>query len=339
MERNRIKSRGASEEKYEEEAIRIDRWGFPTTARDPEETREGQAKIKKEGERRQKWESMFRTWERVGQKKLKRRCRKGIPDDVRGDAWMRLSGARALKASNPGLYKRRSREQADPESASVIKKDLNRIYPNRKSSREHDEKLRRVLEAYACHDREIGYCQGMGYIATLFLIYLPEEEDAFWLLVAVMSDEGKYQLRGTFARDMKLVQLRYFQMQWLMEMHIPNLYQHFEEENVYPILYCSKWFMTVFTYNFPFEAVVRIWDVFLSEGVKILFRIGLQCLKNEEQRFLQLYEGKVLSECMKIHTRVDPDTIIERAMQLKLTRAQMHRAELDYNKQFERIVV
>merc|ERR1719419_770397 len=211
-------------------------------------------------------------------------------------------------------------------------KDLNRVYPNRKSSREHDEKLRNVLEAYACHDREIGYCQGMGYIATLFLIYLPEEEDAFWLLVAVMSDEGKYKLRGTFARDMKLVQLRYFQMQWLMEMHIPILYQHFEEENVVPILYCSKWFLTVFTYNFPFEAVVRIWDVFLNEGIKIIFRIGLQCLKNEEERLLEVSGGQLFSTCTSLHTRVNPDTLIEQAMKLKLTRAQIQITEDEYKK-------
>jgi len=339
MDRSRIKSRGSSDEKYWEEDIRIDRWGFPTTARDPKETKEGRAKIKKEDERREKWESMFRTWERVRQKKLKSRCRKGIPDDVRGEAWMRLSDASKLKASNPGLYESLVRKQADPEAASVIRKDLNRIYPSRKASREHEDKLRRVLEAYACYDREIGYCQGMGYIATLFLIYLHEEEDAFWLFVAVMSDKGKYKLRGIFARDMKLVQLRYFQMQWLMEMHIPNLYQHFEKQGVITMLYCSKWFMTVFTYNFPFNAVVRIWDVFLSEGVKIIFRIGLQCLKNEEQSLLKLYDGEVMSECTKIHTRVDPETIIERSMQLKLTRAQMLRAELAYNNPITSVVV
>jgi len=334
MERTRIKHRGASEEKYEEDDVRFDRWGFATTAADPAKTKEGRAKTKKEEERREKWLLMFKTWENVGQRKLKRRCRKGIPDSVRGEAWMRLSGASKLKAVNPGLYKRLGREQADPEAASVIMKDLNRIYPTRRTSRQHEEELRGVLESYACYDRIIGYCQGMGYLVTLFLIYLPEE-DAFWLLVAVMSDEGQYKLRGVFARDMKLAQQRYFQMHKLVEMHIPNLYEHFEEENVIPLLYCSKWFMTVFTYNFPFAAVVRIWDVFLNEGIKILFRVGLQCLKNDEQRLLQLTDGKVLSECTKLHTRVDPETIIERAMQLKLTRAQIQQVkDAYYAKQF-----
>lgn len=44
--------------------------------------------------------------------------------------------------------------------------------------------LRRVLRAYANYDEEVGYCQGMGFIAGMFLTYMPEEE-AFWQLVGM----------------------------------------------------------------------------------------------------------------------------------------------------------
>lgn len=46
--------------------------------------------------------------------------------------------------------------------------------------------LRRVLKAYSLYDREIGYCQGMNFIAGMFLTLLSEEE-AFWLLVGAFS--------------------------------------------------------------------------------------------------------------------------------------------------------
>lgn len=42
--------------------------------------------------------------------------------------------------------------------------------------------LRRVLKAYSSYDVEIGYCQGMNFIAAMFLTLVSEEE-AFWLLV------------------------------------------------------------------------------------------------------------------------------------------------------------
>ena len=36
-------------------------------------------------------------------------------------------------------------------------------------------------------------------------------------------------------------------------------------------------------YNFPFSTVVRVWDIFLAEGVKIIFRIALALLKRAYQ--------------------------------------------------------
>lgn len=45
--------------------------------------------------------------------------------------------------------------------------------------------LRRVLRAYSCYDREVGYCQGMNFIAGMFLTVM-SEEDAFWLLVGML---------------------------------------------------------------------------------------------------------------------------------------------------------
>ena len=42
--------------------------------------------------------------------------------------------------------------------------------------------LRRVLRAYSYYDRETSYCQGMNFIAGMFLTVVSEEE-AFWLLV------------------------------------------------------------------------------------------------------------------------------------------------------------
>ena len=47
--------------------------------------------------------------------------------------------------------------------------------------------LRRVLKAYSLFDREIGYCQGMNFIAGMFLTQVSEEE-SFWLLVGMYHE-------------------------------------------------------------------------------------------------------------------------------------------------------
>ena len=48
-------------------------------------------------------------------------------------------------------------------------------------------RLRRVLRGIGWLYPDLGYCQGVGVIAAVFLLLL-EEEDAFWLLCAIVED-------------------------------------------------------------------------------------------------------------------------------------------------------
>jgi hypothetical protein len=48
------------------------------------------------------------------------------------------------------------------------------------------ESLRQVLIWYASQDPEVGYCQGMGFIAALLLSYMVPE-DAFYCFYAVLT--------------------------------------------------------------------------------------------------------------------------------------------------------
>jgi TBC1 domain family member 10 len=51
--------------------------------------------------------------------------------------------------------------------------------------------LTRLLLCYASVDPEVGYCQGMGFIAAMFLSYMPEDE-AFYCLYAVLHVRRKH---------------------------------------------------------------------------------------------------------------------------------------------------
>ena len=42
--------------------------------------------------------------------------------------------------------------------------------------------LYNVLIAYANYDEEVGYVQGMNYVASVLLMHIPDEEECFWAL-------------------------------------------------------------------------------------------------------------------------------------------------------------
>ena len=45
--------------------------------------------------------------------------------------------------------------------------------------------------------------------------------------------------------------------------------------------------MTLFSIYFPFDTVVRVWDIYLVEGRKTLFRIALAILKINEKELME----------------------------------------------------
>ena len=59
------------------------------------------------------------------------------------------------------------------------------------------------------------------------------------------------------------------QFQRLVEDELPELGRHLADEGVAPSMYCSHWFMTAFAYALPFDHLLRVWDVFLLEGIKV----------------------------------------------------------------------
>ena len=82
---------------------------------------------------------------------------------------------------------------------------------------------------------------------------------------------------------MPLLQQSLFQFHELLKEEHPRLGNHLEQEGVVPSMYCTHWFNTLFAYSLPFEQLLRVWDVFLLEGMKVRsVGVSLQNLKGEK---------------------------------------------------------
>ncbi|XP_070760123.1 TBC1 domain family member 10A-like [Enoplosus armatus] len=232
-------------------------------------------------QREVKWLDMLSHWDKWMIKrfnKVRLRCQKGIPPALRGRAWLYLSGGKMKKEQNQGKFQELDSQPGEPKWLDVIEKDLHRQFPFHEmfvSRGGHGQQdLFRVLKAYTLYRPEEGYCQAQAPIAAVLLMHMPAE-DAFWGLVQICE---KY-LPGYYSPGLEAIQLDGEILFALLRRVSPLAFRHLEKHKIDPILYMTEWFMCAFSRTLPWASVLRVWDMFLCDGVKIIFRVGLVLLK------------------------------------------------------------
>ena len=81
-----------------------------------------------------------------------------------------------------------------------------------------------ILTKCALFFLQVGYCQGTAFIVGLLLMQMPEE-DAFAVLVRIMQN---YRMREMFKPSMAELGLCMYQLDVLVQEHIPDLSAHFQ---------------------------------------------------------------------------------------------------------------
>jgi hypothetical protein len=79
---------------------------------------------------------------------------------------------------------------------------------------------------------------------------------------------------------------------------IPDLHVHFQSQSFHTSMYASSWFLTLFTTALPLPVACRIMDVFLSEGMEVIFKVALALLTLGKEDLLCLdMEGMLKVRC------------------------------------------
>ncbi|XP_058461120.1 TBC1 domain family member 9 [Malaya genurostris] len=223
--------------------------------------------------------SMFRTTDTINL------VTDGIPDQLRREVWMVYSGAIHMKLMNPNLYKelvQRAKDQPQTSTFEEIERDLHRSLPEHPAFQTNIGimALRRVLQAYALRNPEIGYCQAMNIVTSVFLIYC-DEEDSFWILSCLCES-----LLPDYYND-KVVgaQIDQGSLDELITSHLPSLHMKLGDLGMIRMISLS-WFLTIFLSVMPYESALHIIDCFLCDGAKVIFIIALKILEWNQEKLL-----------------------------------------------------
>ncbi|KAL6110053.1 tbc1d1 [Pungitius sinensis] len=216
----------------------------------------------------------------------------GVPRQHRGEIWKLLSEQYLLRQTvpsrpptNPTPYKDLLKQLTTQQHAILI--DLGRTFPTHPYFQGQlgagQLSLYNLLKAYSLLDPEVGYCQGLSFIAGVLLLHMGEE-DAFYMLKFLMYDVG---LRKQYRPDMIILQIQMYQLSRLLHDYHRDLYIHLEQQEIGPSLYATPWFLTAFASHFPLGFVARVFDMLFLQGSEVIFKVAMSLLGSHKPLILQ----------------------------------------------------
>ena len=318
-----------------DQLITTDEYGFIIDKNQENNKKDKEAELLKINARIEKWNYMIEHYEEFKTKKfdkLKSRTRKGIPDSLRSYIWQLFAETKKYYEEN--IFKKLDSEQIKEDLETVIIKDLDRTYPNCQLFKDKygngQRKLYKVLSNYSKYNKSTGYVQGMGFIAAVFLTYM-DEESTFFMLHSLMK---KYKLEGFYLPGFPELKKTFYILLNLEKKFVPKVYELFKKEGMMPSMYASEWFICLFSRNLDFHTLVRIYDVFLLEEYKVIYRFCLAFLKSKENEFLKGKDGlasimQTINHCME---NVDIDNLFKMAFGFSISRKDLDKLGKEYEK-------
>ena len=241
-----------------------------------------------------------------------------MPSDLRREAWFACSGARELKKMGPmdSYYEKLLVMRVDQKVVDQIELDLARTFPaNEKYERGEggqrgNDVLRRMLYAYARHNRKTGYCQGMNYIAAFLWLVMGDEEKAFWTFTALLDVVLPSDVH---ARDIKGTISQYKILHKLLQSNVPKVARHLKELDVDLVMIASKWLLCLFVESFPATTAARVLDCLTYEGEKVWFRVAIAMMKMYERDILECDSLPDVMLCLKhaFANQTDADELLK----------------------------
>ncbi|XP_074603075.1 PTB_TBC1D1_like and TBC domain-containing protein plx [Brevipalpus obovatus] len=240
--------------------------------------------------------------------KLKDIIRKGVPRQKRGEIWLFLAKynqthgkiARNSPSDEVDLdksYRELLKSLTSQQHAILV--DLGRTFPKHpyfcQPLGAGQLSLFNLLKAYSLFDWEVGYCQGLSFVAAILLLHV-NEDDSFEMMKYLLFHIG---FREQYKPDMSALQMQLYQLTRLLYDYHHKLYEHFDNFDIMPTLYAAPWFLTLFASQFPIGFVARLFDLIFFFGIEAVFRVSLALLASYKEILLQSKSFESIMEILR----------------------------------------
>ena len=191
-----------------------------------------------------------------------------------------LSSAMALKKYKDQLYE--LNEKYDIE----IKKDLLRTVPNNTSfqyGKENYNKLYHILSAFSNYNKNIGYAQGLNFLASSSIYIYKKEIDAFIFLDGLVR---KFKFENLFGINNNTLNDKLIEVEKIVNKWCPEVNNHFHKINLTYSIFTCKWMITLFSNQMNIKYLLQLWDYLIIFGWKFFKGFAISVIKFNEKLIL-----------------------------------------------------
>ena len=198
---------------------------------------------------------------------LKSLVRRGIPVAFRAIIWQKISLSSIHRSQYPIDYYKtlvKNISQLNEKVNISIEKDLYRTFPDNPKfdSDEELSSLRRVLQCFAMHHPDVGYCQSLNFLVGTMLFFM-NEEDTFWLLATVIE---KLLPSDYYTKSMIGIYVDLYVLGQMVKIYLPQIHQKLEDNQLQLPIITVQWYLCLFVNTLRTEVGLRVLDMFLNEG-------------------------------------------------------------------------
>ena len=280
-------------------------------ARAAVEERKDERWVRAREEERRVWvEEVLPGWHsgqiRQRSKRVRKLIEKGLPQAVRPLAWTEVVGNQLALTRDMFETELKASHDAAPTARvragrALIETDLERTFSSMGGlfsdpDSEWKQSLRQVLEAFLHYRPELGYVQGMSFLAAVLLMHTDaggghavgkaDAFPAFCCLANLLRPQPERVLQTLLRLDGAKMEILFSFWESQFAESLPSLHAHFIEVGVMPQLYLVEWVFTLFAKSLPQEPVAWVWDQILLLGDQRIFQVALGILKLLERKFL-----------------------------------------------------
>ena len=220
---------------------------------------------------------------------------------------LKFNDSKELKAKYESYKKIKSKYDL------IILQDISRTFPNEPNFSVNSinyKKLYHILTAYSNFNKNIGYAQGLNFLAARSIIIFKNEEKVFLFLDGLIN---RFNLGFFLSINNQKLSKQIIYCSQLLNKYCNNFINYLKSKLVNHDFFTTSWLITLFSNSMDKKKLYICWSFMIIFGWKFFYSFIIQIILYYEKHLIKISESKLsfqMKEILRCETFLNDFNII-----------------------------